>query len=204
MSFETLHFSSKSLTIYIRAKVLKMVHIPYLAQALGLAAILPFAASSPETLHQHVQAMIDGTEDIILNPGYPWDGGYENLKPDPYADCVADMPKGQGPTVFPDTPTAFTSNPFFSSEAVNNGYSTITYSVVGVDYKAATIDTPKDTYPIGYMGWLNMASYNPDSCSQICNKIVTKAGDDCSSYNIYFLRSPTVAPAAACPSPSSM
>lgn len=198
------------LTISIQANPLKMVQIPSLTQALSLAALLPtLAAASPARRGlDELQSMIDGTSDVVLNPGYPWEGGYEHLFVDYYnsqADCVADMPKGLGPTVSPDTPAAFTGNTVFANNARTFGVSNSTYTVVAFNTLGAAIaNSTLDPSPIGYMGWLNMPSYTPYACSQICNNLVTKAGAACNSYNIYYLRSPTVAPAASCASPASM
>lgn len=147
--------------------------------------------------------MLSGSQPVELNPGWPWEGGYEQFFD--YgantADCVADMPTGLGPTTSPDTAAAFLNNTVYSTNAKNLGVTNSTYNVVTINTQGSVIPTARDPEPIGYQGWINMPSYVPYDCSLLCNKI---GPGNCSSYNIYYLRSPTEAPAAACPQPSSM
>lgn len=144
--------------------------------------------------------MIDGSQEVTLNQGYPWEGGYEDIFAG-RADCVADVPQGLGPATSPDTAAAFTANTVYSGNANTFGVTNSTYSVVTINTLGSVIPTARDPNPIGYLGWMNMPSYNPYNCSLICNNI---GSGSCKSYNIYYLRSPVVAPGAACPTPASM
>lgn len=143
--------------------------------------------------------MIDGSKEIKLNQGWPWEGGYFddfNVQ----ANCSTDMPSGLGPVTSPDTAAAFSANTVYSSNATTYGVTNSTYTVVTINTNGSVIPLPTDPKPIGYLGWMNMPSYTPYTCGQLCSNMTPT----CNSYNIYYLRSPTVAPAAACPTPASM
>lgn len=102
------------------------------------------------------------------------------------------QPTGSAPTSTPDTPDAFASNPYYSQQATSagtpRGY-TLTFS----DLNAA-----ESTYY--YLGFQNIATYNPGTCAAACNGMAT-----CSSFNIYFERDPTVDPGSGtrCDNPPS-
>lgn len=194
-----------------------MMQLSSLAQALGLLAIAPFTSGRPATLsHSTVDPHGALARDFPteLRPGWPWDTANKDLidsgsleSPSTLAanaSCQQDLPLGAGPVPLPDTAATFSAYTPFSASAIANGVDGSSYKVVTVNSNGAAIPTSSDTTPINYLGWVNMASYSADSCAALCTAYGT--GSTCHSFNIYYLRSPTVAPSfdSSCPDPSSM
>lgn len=156
--------------------------------------------------------MISGEQYVVLNQGNPWEGGYQDFidhgtdRNDVAAqtDCFQDIPTGLGPATFPDTAAAFSSNTVYSANAKLYGTTNSSYSVVIVNTNGSIVPDTRDTEPIGYLGWLNMPRYNPYDCSLLCSKLNNTQTSGCDSYNIYYLRSPVIAPGIFCPAPASM
>ncbi|ROV98079.1 hypothetical protein VMCG_07016 [Cytospora schulzeri] len=109
--------------------------------------------------------------------------------------CTSDMPGGLGPTVVPDTPAAFLNFGGFANDAISTtnlaGYANVAYNQNAWAERTTTTS----------MGWLNLADYDVTACGTYCNNT---AG--CLSFDIFFQRSPTVAPSfnSSCPNPPSM
>ncbi|KUI54577.1 hypothetical protein VP1G_01878 [Cytospora mali] len=109
--------------------------------------------------------------------------------------CTSDMPMGLGPSIVPDTASAFLAyGPFATNAAAST-------SVTGYNLVASNQQAFAETSPVTSLGWLNMASYNASTCGTYCTNT---AG--CQSFDIFYQRSPTVAPSfnTSCPNPSSM
>ncbi|KAJ4405903.1 hypothetical protein N0V82_010234 [Gnomoniopsis sp. IMI 355080] len=179
-----------------------MVWLPSVAWAISLLTIVRLVDGQAPTPARRdyqgdlqAQAMMDGSQTVKLNQGWPWEGGY-NVE----AACATDLPAGAGPVTSPDTAAAFQANTVYSTNANTYGVTNSTYTVVTINSNGSVFPTTSDPKPIGYLGWMNMPSYTPYSCAQLC----TSMTPTCNSYNIYYLRSPTVAPGAACPTPASM
>lgn len=184
-------------------------------QALGLLATAPLAFAQPATSSHEVvesQDMFARDSSIELRPGWPWDATHEDAFSQLQSSstlganvaCQSDTPLGAGPVPSPDTAAAFSAYTPFSGNATANGVNGTAYTVVTVNSNGAAIPTSSDTTPIQYLGWVNMASYSASSCASLCAAYGT--GSTCQSFNIYYLRSPTVAPSfdSSCPNPSSM
>ncbi|KAF4554686.1 Hypothetical protein D9617_4g004410 [Elsinoe fawcettii] len=74
-----------------------------------------------------------------------------------------------------------------SSVATIDGFTTIFSGLLGVAQK-----------PLYYMFYTDMSSYNATACGEIC-----KNTDGCRSFNMYFERSPSLAPGSSCPNPTA-
>lgn len=198
-----------------------------LTQAIGLLAVLAPATAYPQSYRDDVILQEMLSQPMTLRQGWPWEasaeeftnfedfGDFEDMPSKTMARrqtaCTSDMPKGAGPTVSPDTAAAFLSNTVFQSTSFNLGVTNDTYVVITLNNSAAIQPTVYDPAPIGYLGWMNMPSYVPYNCAQLCTGMTANGtyvtnGTLCHSYNIYYLRSPTVAPSndTSCPNPSSM
>ncbi|KAG8629525.1 hypothetical protein KVT40_003390 [Elsinoe batatas] len=74
-----------------------------------------------------------------------------------------------------------------SSVSTIDGFTTIFSGLLGVAQK-----------PLYYMFYTDMSSYNATACGEIC-----KNTNGCRSFNMYFERSPSLAPASSCPNPNA-
>ncbi|KAF2227831.1 hypothetical protein BDZ85DRAFT_8275 [Elsinoe ampelina] len=74
-----------------------------------------------------------------------------------------------------------------ASVSTIDGFTTIFSGLLGVAQK-----------PLYYMFYTDMSSYNATACGEIC-----KNTNGCRSFNMYFERSPSLAPASSCPNPNA-
>ncbi|PSR81737.1 hypothetical protein BD289DRAFT_32699 [Coniella lustricola] len=117
------------------------------------------------------------------------------------AACDADMPQGYGPRVtepFSDDAQGFLNFPLFAELA---GAST---AVAGYKLAAKNKETTVGKKAVIHsLGQNNIDTYNPQICATQCDNL-----PGCVAFNIYFQRSPRVAPSStsngACPSPEPM
>ncbi|KAL1864727.1 hypothetical protein Daus18300_007529 [Diaporthe australafricana] len=116
------------------------------------------------------------------------------------APCATETPAGMGPTVSPDTAAMFAASQGFKNSATTYGVSNASFVVSVIDDDDA-FEYSGNTF----LGWMNFATYNPYPCQQACNAL-NATGTKCNTYNLYFLRSPTLTPStdSSCPNPTSM
>ncbi|TKX21685.1 hypothetical protein C1H76_6181 [Elsinoe australis] len=74
-----------------------------------------------------------------------------------------------------------------SAVATIPGFTSIYSGLLGIAQK-----------PLYYMFYTDMSSYNATACGEICTNT-----QGCRSFNMYYERSPTLAPASGCPNPSA-
>lgn len=203
-----------------------MFQLQPLTQALGLFAFLTRTAALKNG-YAELQEMVNGERPIRLNQGWAWEAGPEDFIDYEAADfqptatvirraaataCQSDMPLGLGPTPTADTPAAFLANTVYSTNAQNLGVTNSTFVVITINTQGSIQPTVYDPKPINYLGWMNMPTYTPYTCAMLCTalggQVSSTNGTSCHSYNIYYLRSPTVAPSlgsgSSCPNPPSM
>lgn len=102
------------------------------------------------------------------------------------------LPAGQGPVPYPDTPADFLNFSDFSDAATNAG-TPVGYQKTFTNLKAANNAN-------GYLGYSTFSTYDVVGCSQKCNSIV-----GCQAFNIYYERDPKVEPGSGdnCSNPPS-
>jgi len=109
-------------------------------------------------------------------------------------DACAPQPQGYGPVPSPNTDTAFASSNEFAS-AANNAATPALYQRVFTNTNGSEFATSSNVY----LGYYELKSYDPNSCTAICDKT-----SGCVGTNLYFERSPSLLPAASCPNPAAI
>ena len=94
---------------------------------------------------------------------------------DSTSDCAV-QPAGLGPIPTPNTDTAFAASTVFASLA-NNAVTPPLYSRVFVNLNASESATSTNVY----LGYYELASYDPASCTALCDKT-----SGCVATNLYF------------------
>ncbi|KAK5130297.1 hypothetical protein LTR08_002220 [Meristemomyces frigidus] len=107
--------------------------------------------------------------------------------------CSA-QPTGYGPVPSPNTEAAFKTYTQFTTIS-NNAITPSLYQRTFTNLNASSFATSSNVY----LGYYELASYDPASCTAICD---TTSG--CVGTNLYFERSPSLLPAAACPNPAAI
>ncbi|SMQ48162.1 unnamed protein product [Zymoseptoria tritici ST99CH_3D7] len=110
--------------------------------------------------------------------------------PPPQDNKCNAQPVGAGPQVQPDTAEAFVAYPAFS-QAANSAVTPSGYNLKFQNLKAAYQGN-------NYLTYKDLTSYSPSECGAFCDS--TKG---CYSFDIYFERTPSLAPGPNCPNPSS-
>ena len=95
----------------------------------------------------------------------------------------------------PDTAAAFLAYSYFSSNA--SAATTVSGYTIAATNQNAWAETTTTTN----MGWLNMPTYDVSACGTYCTNTL-----GCLAFDIFYQRSPTVAPSfnSSCPNPPSM
>lgn len=106
-----------------------------------------------------------------------------------YACAV--QPTGVGITPKTDTAAAFTAYSSFHGAAISAAYP--------AGYLISFAGATKAVQAQGYMTYYSLASYNPQTCANYCTNTY-----GCTSFNIFFERSPSLNPALGCASPPSV
>lgn len=110
--------------------------------------------------------------------------------------CATETPTGLGPTVSPDTASAFSAFSTFKNTATNLGVSNSSFLV--------SVVNDDDAYEYSgntYLGWMNQATYSPYNCQLACNAL-NATGVKCNTYNtceyysmsIYSVKAPPPGP----------
>jgi hypothetical protein len=100
------------------------------------------------------------------------------------------LPQGKGPTISPDTPTAFASSEELAASAND--------APLPANYTQSFKNLNASSSGADYLGYINMDSYDTNACAANCT-----AKDDCQSINIFFERDPTLEVGTDCPNPPS-
>ncbi|KAL1301934.1 hypothetical protein AAFC00_002393 [Neodothiora populina] len=106
------------------------------------------------------------------------------------AACAV-QPSGVAMTPKTDTAAAFTAYSGFRKAAVTASYPS--------GYLISFSGNTKAVSFANYMTYFTLTSYNPQTCADYCSNTY-----GCTSFNIFFERSPSLNPAAACPNPPSI
>lgn len=105
-------------------------------------------------------------------------------------DACSPQPSGAGPVPSPDTADAFLASPEISAAAAAatapDGY----YSTF------SNLKASNNAY--GLLGFRTLDAYDADACAARCN-----SDDNCSGFNLYFERAPSVDPGTGCEDPPS-
>ncbi|CAD0083593.1 unnamed protein product [Aureobasidium vineae] len=96
-------------------------------------------------------------------------------------DPCAPQPGGQGPSVVPDTVSAFTHYTPFQSMSLNNTYTPGYTSIFTNLTAAANLNN--------YLGLNYLDTYSPSACAAKCNEAA-----NCTSFNVYIERDPSQNP----------
>ena len=91
----------------------------------------------------------------------------------------------------PDTPAAFSADPYFADEA-NHAQTPSGYTEVFKNLNGSVNGNV-------YMGLNTLTAYDPSQCAALCN-----AATGCVAFNLYFERDPTLNPATGCDNPPSL
>ncbi|KAI4190007.1 MAG: hypothetical protein LQ346_005005 [Caloplaca aetnensis] len=105
-------------------------------------------------------------------------------------DPCSPQPDGYGPKPAVDTAAAFLDFQTFHDTANN--------AATPQGYQRSFVDLKASVNANSYMGLYTFKTYDTIKCQQLCD-----AANLCTAFNIYFERDPTLAPAEACPKPSS-
>ncbi|KAI1778788.1 hypothetical protein F4818DRAFT_229574 [Hypoxylon cercidicola] len=100
-------------------------------------------------------------------------------------------PTGAGPSVTPDSDSAFVSNSAFATAA--------TAAPTPTGYNQTFVNLNSRSQAFGYLGFVIVDSYDTAGCADQCNDVF----QGCQSFNIFFERDPVVAPARGCRDPPS-
>ncbi|KAI4862305.1 hypothetical protein F4820DRAFT_460318 [Hypoxylon rubiginosum] len=100
-------------------------------------------------------------------------------------------PTGAGPTVSPDTDSAFSANAAFSTIAIA--------APTPDGYNQTFVNLHARSEAFGYLGFVIVDSYDTAGCADQCDTVF----EGCQSFNIFFERDPVVAPARGCRDPPS-
>lgn len=106
------------------------------------------------------------------------------------------QPAGTAPNTYPDTPDAFSRNPYFHGLA--NSYPVIIPSE-GTFYAERFRDKNGSTQQNSYLTYYILDSYSVPECAKKCNAV-----DLCTAFNIYVERDPSLDAGPACPNPKSV
>ena len=101
---------------------------------------------------------------------------------------------GYGPVPSPNTEAAFKTNAAFAS-AASNAVTPSLYQRTFVNLNASESASSSNVY----MGYYELKSYDPASCTALCDST-----SGCVGTNLYFERDPSLLPAAACPNPAAL
>jgi len=108
-------------------------------------------------------------------------------------DC-AEQPAGYGPVPSPNTAAAWKTYAPFAT-AANNAVTPSLYQQTFVNLNASEAAGTSTVY----MGYYELKSYNPASCTALCDQT-----SGCVGTNLYFERDPSLNPAAACVNPPAI
>ncbi|PVH75690.1 hypothetical protein DL98DRAFT_498038 [Cadophora sp. DSE1049] len=102
------------------------------------------------------------------------------------------QPLGSGPSVIPDTPTAFQNSATFSGLS--------TSATTPTNYTRAFVNRNAATQGTRYMGSTLLTTYAPSQCASFCSQTT-----GCAAFNLYFERDPSLDPnRVGCPNPTSV
>ncbi|PSN66455.1 hypothetical protein BS50DRAFT_472244, partial [Corynespora cassiicola Philippines] len=100
------------------------------------------------------------------------------------------LPQGSGPVPSPDTADAFLVDADFASAAES--------AVAPLGYLSTFTNIQASPNAPNYLGYHTLSSYYVPGCADFCSSTAT-----CTSFNIFFERSPSLEPADDCPNPPS-
>ncbi|KAI9851590.1 MAG: hypothetical protein M1838_003302 [Thelocarpon superellum] len=101
------------------------------------------------------------------------------------------QPAGSGPVPTPDTAEAFLADTELQQASLN--------ATTPDGFEVAFSNLQASVNGNIYLGLTTIASYDPETCAQLCN-----AKDGCQGFNIYFERDPSLNPADGCSDPPSV
>ena len=104
------------------------------------------------------------------------------------------QPVGYGPVPTPNTEAGWLSSSVYGTTA-NKAVTPSLYQRTYVNLNGSSLSTSSNVY----LGYNELTSYDPAACTAICDKT-----SGCVGTNLYFERSPSLAPAAACPNPAAL
>lgn len=123
-------------------------------------------------------------------------------------EACAPRAPGAGPLTTPDTAGAFVANPAYAQLAVEastpQGYSEVFENLQGSNIQDGYLQLQVAAEGRWSAGTsltchsITLSSYSTAECQQACDDT-----EDCTAFNIYVERDPSVEPAAACPDPSA-
>jgi hypothetical protein len=100
------------------------------------------------------------------------------------------LPLGKGPTISPDTATAFSGSKELAASA-NDAPTPANYTRSFNNLNASSTGD-------NYLGYIELESYDTNACASNCT-----LQDECQSINIFFERNPTLEVGSECPNPPS-
>lgn len=119
--------------------------------------------------------------------------GIVQASTDPTQPC-SQQPAGYGPVPSPNTDVAFASYAPFASLATAATAPSL-YQRTFVALNASEFATSSNVY----MGFYELNTYSASACTALCDST-----SGCVGANLYFERSPSLLPAAACPNPAAI